>query len=98
MPGERVVRAATLADVEAITVIYAPMVTDTFMSFEESPPDSAEITRRMLANPRLPWRLINEVRDLGYMSLFAGIALPNDPSVMLHETIGHRGRFVNRHT
>ena len=33
-------------------------------------------------------RLITEVRDLGYRSLYAGIALPNPASVGLHEALG----------
>jgi L-amino acid N-acyltransferase YncA len=33
-------------------------------------------------------RLIPMVADLGYVSLFAGIALPNDASVGLHEALG----------
>jgi len=33
-------------------------------------------------------QLIDIVRDLGYVSLFAGIALPNDASVALHERLG----------
>jgi phosphinothricin acetyltransferase len=37
---------------------------------------------------RLYERLIIEVRDLGYRSLFAGIALPNPASVSLHEALG----------
>ena len=46
---------------------------------------------------RLYERLIGEVRDLGYVSLFAGIALPNAPSVGLHEAMGFRvvGVFSN---
>ena len=32
--------------------------------------------------------LIGVVRDLGYVTLFAGIALPNDASVALHEGLG----------
>lgn len=42
-------------------------------------------------------RLIAEVRDLGYVSLFAGIALPNPASVVLHERLGFRsiGVFPN---
>jgi phosphinothricin acetyltransferase len=141
-----VVRAATPADAEAITAIYAPVVDATAISFEESPPGPAEISRRMLASPRLPWlvaedaghvagyayaslhrqrpayrwsadcsiyldpryrsrglgrqlyeRLAAEVRDLGYVSLFAGIALPNAASVALHEALGFRpvGIFRN---
>jgi phosphinothricin acetyltransferase len=46
-----IVRAATRADVEAIQAIYLPIVKDTAVSFEELPPDSAEIARRMLAKP-----------------------------------------------
>ena len=125
-----VVRAATPADAGPVAEIYAPVVDDTAISFEETPPGPDEIGRRMLASPRLPWlvaddgghiagyayasahrqrpayrwsadssvyldpryrsrglgrrlyeRLIGEVRDLGYVSLFAGIALPNAPSV-----------------
>jgi len=41
-------------------------------------------------------RLIREVRDLGYMSLFAGIALPNEPSVGLHQAVGFRPAGVFR--
>jgi len=32
--------------------------------------------------------IIDAVRNLGYVSLFAGIALPNDSSVALHERLG----------
>jgi hypothetical protein len=39
------VRAATAADASAIRSIYAPLVTDTFASFEEFAPDDAEFTR-----------------------------------------------------
>jgi L-amino acid N-acyltransferase YncA len=35
-------------------------------------------------------RLIEEMTVLGYVSLFAGIALPNDASVGLHEAVGFR--------
>lgn len=38
---------------------------------------------------RAPYeRLLPEVRDLGYVNAYAGIALPNDASVRLHEAIG----------
>jgi len=33
-------------------------------------------------------RIANEMRELGYVSLFAGIALPNEASVRLHEGSG----------
>jgi phosphinothricin acetyltransferase len=132
--------------VEAICSIYRPIVSGTAISFEELAPDAAEIGRRMLARPRLPWlvadyagrvvgyayasqhraraayrwsadssvyldleyrsrgfgrllyeRLIAEVRELGYVSLFAGIALPNKASVALHETVGFAALGVFRH-
>ena len=46
---------------------------------------------------RLYQRLIGEVRGLRYVSLFAGIALPNPASVGLHEALGFRpvGVFGN---
>lgn len=133
------IRAATAGDAAAIAAIYAPVVRATAISFEERAPGPAEISRRMLASPRLPWLvaedgghvagyayasahrqrpayrwsadcsiyladqfrsrglgrllyecLIEEVRDLGYVTLFAGIALPNEPSVRLHEALGFR--------
>ncbi len=140
------VRPAAPEDADAISAVYAPIVSETAISFEDSPPDSAEITRRMQSRPRLPWlvaevdaqvvgyayasphrqrsayrwsadssvyvdslwfsqgigrslyeRLISEVRELGYVSLFAGIALPNAASVRLHEDVGFRavGIFEN---
>jgi phosphinothricin acetyltransferase len=131
------VRAAVPADAPAVAAIYAPVVAETAISFEEQPPTPDEIGRRMLARPRLPWlvaddggrvagyayasahrarpayrwsadcsvyldpayrgqglgrrlyqQLITEVRDLGYRTLFAGIALPNPASVGLHEALG----------
>ncbi|MFN2451408.1 MAG: N-acetyltransferase family protein [Candidatus Dormibacteria bacterium] len=140
------IRPATPQDAEAIRAIYAPVVESTLISFEEVPPSAAEMTRRMLLRPRLPWlvavdgsrvvgyayaaahhersgyrwsadasifvepacqgqgvgralygRLIATVRDLGYVSLFAGIALPNAASVALHKAMGFRSVGVDRH-
>ena len=131
------VRPATGADVLAIQAIYAPVVDGSATSFEEDPPDVAEIVRRMLSQPRLPWlvatrdqvvvgyayasshrarrgyrwsaecsvylhehergrgtgrrlyqRLFAELSALGYVSLFAGVTLPNHASVGLHESLG----------
>ena len=131
------IRPATAEDADRLRRIYAAVVADTAISFEESPPDADEMSRRMVAEPRLPWlvadrggqvagyayaalhrqrpayrwsaecsvyvdaahrsqgvgrllyeRLIEEVRGLGYVSLFAGIALPNPGSVALHEAVG----------
>lgn len=63
------VRAASAADVPAIAAIYAPMVTDTLASFEEIVPDEAELTRRMLARPRMPWLV---AVDTGAVMIVAG--------------------------
>ncbi len=131
------VRSATSADAPAIQAIYAPIVRDSAISFEEVPPDVDEIDRRMLTPPRLPWlvvtrgamvvgyayssrhrvraayrwsvdcsiylqaqergrgtgrqlyrQLFAELRSLGYVSVFAGVALPNDASVGIHEAMG----------
>lgn len=133
------VPAATGADAGSIAAIYAPVVADTAISFEETAPAPDEISRRMLGRPRLPWlvaddagrvagyayasahrqrpayrwsadcsvyldpgyrgrglgrllygHLFRELRDLGYVSVFAGIALPNPASVGLHEAVGFR--------
>lgn len=138
-------RTAHIGDAAAIAAIYAPMVEHSPVSFEETPPDAAELERRMRARPRLPWlvaqtsdrvvgyayavqhreraayrwcadssvyvdeahhgrgvgrmlyaRLIEEMTALGYVSLFAGIALPNDASVGLHEAMGYRPVGVYR--
>lgn len=137
------IRVATVADAAAIAAIYAPYVTDTPISFEEVPPDAAEIARRMTSDPELPWlvapvdhgaggrdrivgyayasrhrpraayrwavdctayvtadhqraglgrrlyaALFDELRNLGYTNVFAGITLPNAASVGLHEALG----------
>ncbi len=42
--------------------------------------------------------LIDIVRGLGYVTLFAGIALPNDASVALHEGLGFRPVGVYPHS
>lgn len=137
MVRDVVVRPARPADAAGIAAVYAPIVEQTVISFEETPPDAEEFARRMSARPRLPWfvgeaggqvvgfayaaqhrsraayrwsadvsiylatqargqglgralyeRLFADVRDLGYVSLFAGVALPNDASVGLHTALG----------
>ncbi len=62
------IRTATPADAAAIAEIYAPAVTDGFISFEESPPDAAEMAGRMTAGlPVYPWLVFEEEgRVLGY--------------------------------
>ena len=131
------VRAADVADAAGIAAVYRPHVTDSVASFESVAPDAAEMARRMLAAPRLPWvaaerdgavvgyayaaphhtraayrwsvscsvyltagergagtgralyeRLFAELRPLGHVTAFAGIALPNEASVGLHTALG----------
>ncbi len=53
-------RAATTADAESVAAIYAPVVTGTAISFEETAPGPDEIRRRMLASPRLPWLVADD--------------------------------------
>jgi phosphinothricin acetyltransferase len=133
------IRVATPADAEAITAIYAPVVENTSISFELSPPGVDEMRNRIVKTlPDLPWlvsedsqntvngyvyaskhrerpayqwsvdvtayvredargagvgkklyqALFPELVALGYFQAFAGIALPNDASVALHEAMG----------
>jgi phosphinothricin acetyltransferase len=130
------VRPASPEDADAIARIYRPYVESAVASFEEVAPDAAEMRRRMLRRPRLPWFvaerdevcgyayasmhrdraayrwsadcsvylagtetgrgtgralydvLLPAVAALGYVGAFAGIALPNDASVRLHEAVG----------
>lgn len=50
------VRAVTPADAPSIAEIYAPIVESTTISFEETPPDAAEIARRVAASASTyPW-------------------------------------------
>ncbi len=44
------VREATHDDAAAVAAIYAPMVTDSIISFEEEPPSAAEMAERMAAS------------------------------------------------
>jgi phosphinothricin acetyltransferase len=133
------IRNADPGDAPAIQAVYAPYVESSVASFEEVPPGTEEISRRMRSQPRLPWlvatrggavvgfayasshraraayrwsadcsvylrkeergrgtgrhlyeRLLGELRSLGYVTVFAGIALPNAASVGLHEALGFR--------
>jgi L-amino acid N-acyltransferase YncA len=45
-----VIRDATPADAAAIAAIYAPLVTNTIVSFEEEPPSTAEMVDRIAAS------------------------------------------------
>ncbi len=130
------IRLANKKDAEAIAAVYRPYVEHSHFTFEEVPPDTAEIAERM-SNPMHPWlvaeedgrvlgyastspmrnraayrwsvetgiylaagaqgrgtgrRLLAEHLELlgrqGFETAIAGIALPNDASVALHEKLG----------
>jgi L-amino acid N-acyltransferase YncA len=50
------IRVATLADSQAITAIYAPMVANTSISFELAPPSESEMRERIAKTlASLPW-------------------------------------------
>jgi phosphinothricin acetyltransferase len=132
------IRTARETDAAAIAEIYWPYVADTFISFEDTPPDAQQMRSRLAEGlERFPW-LVSETdgridgyayasqhrtraayrwsvdvsayvrsevqrRGIGralystllpllarqnYKNAFAGIALPNDASVGLHECMG----------
>ena len=63
------IRLASDNDAAAIAGIYSPYVEATRISFEQEPPDAAEIARRIRANPIHPWLVLEEDgRVLGYTS------------------------------
>jgi L-amino acid N-acyltransferase YncA len=132
------IRQIVMRDAPAVQAIYAPYVAATTISFEEVPPDIAEVERRIAAIlPHYPYlvaeldghvlgyayasehrsraayrtsvdvtvyvapgaqrsglarnlysRLLPAAASLGYHAAFAGIALPNEASVGLHEAMG----------
>ena len=142
-----IIRTATPDDAEAIAAIYAPIVSDTSISFELEPPTADGMRSRVVSTLKLlPWLvsedvsgavsgyvyasrhreraayqwsvdvtayvradcrgqgigkalyalLFEELVALGYCQAFAGIALPNDASVALHESAGFRPVGVYR--
>ena len=131
-----VIRPARASDAADIAAIYRPYVERHHFSFEEMPPDRAEIAARM-ANPIHPWLIADEdgrvlgyastspmrnraayrwsietgvylapeaqgrgtgrkllsahvdlLQRQGFVTAIAGIALPNEASVALHEKLG----------
>jgi phosphinothricin acetyltransferase len=63
-----ILRAASSDDAAVLSVLYAPYVADSYISFETEPPDAAEMRRRMEAGGGLyPWLLAEEDGEvLGY--------------------------------
>ncbi len=91
------IRLAEEGDAPQIAAIYAPVVRDTIISFETEPPSAEEIARRVREDARqkgvgraLHTSLIAALNLQGFYNAYAGIALPNDASVGLHEAVGFR--------
>jgi L-amino acid N-acyltransferase YncA len=65
-----IVRLARPADAAAIAAVYAPYVTDSFVSFETDAPDEAEMGRRMASGGTShPWLVAQaDGRIAGYAS------------------------------
>jgi L-amino acid N-acyltransferase YncA len=141
-------RPAEERDAESIAPIYAPIVRDTFISFETEPPSASVMAERIATTQqRYPWlvatmgdegtgdaaaggavvgyayggalrpraayhvagtargkgigrrldgSLIAMLRAQDFHGAFAGIALPNDASVGLHEALGFQPLGVYR--
>ena len=133
-----VLRPAHAGDGAACAAIYAPFVTEGWVSFETDPPDAADMADRIAAYgtshgwlvaeadgavagyaygsphrsraaystscdvtvyvaPAFARRgigralyegLLPALRERGYHAAFAGIALPNDASIALHQAVG----------
>lgn len=93
------IRAATEADIAAITAIYAHWVETGTMSFELEPPDEAEMLRRFRAtvDSGYPYLAMEEGGDLvGYA--YAGAYRPRpayrftaEDSIYLHKEAGGQG-------
>jgi L-amino acid N-acyltransferase YncA len=64
-----IIRLATIDDAEQIAAIYAPVVTDTPISFELDPPDTGETARRIVGTlERYPWLVCENAGEvLGYV-------------------------------
>jgi phosphinothricin acetyltransferase len=63
------IRVADEGDAQAVAEIYGPAITDGVISFELTPPDPKEMSRRILAVQRqYPWLVYEESRAvLGYV-------------------------------
>ena len=93
------VRDAEARDAAAIQAIYARHVSKGLASFEEVPPDAAEIAQRMRAvhELKLPWLVAEtggEVVGYAYASLYrarSGYRYTLEDSVYVREGAGGRG-------
>jgi len=97
MPGVTI-RAVAAGDAPAIAAIYAPVVANTVISFEETPPDADEIARRIAAVTRThPWLVAVEgdaVAGYAYATKYrerAAYRWAVDTSVYVDERYRQRG-------
>lgn len=131
------IRDATPADAAPVAAIYAPLVADTIISFEEKPPSEQEMAERIASSrawlvaeedgevvgyayaapfhPRAAYRwsaeisiylapdargrgigkqlvaaLLDRLREMGFVNVFGGTALPNPASERLLEGFGFK--------
>lgn len=132
------IRSATVQDADQCAAIYTPFVTESWVSFESTPPDVIEMSRRIeralvshdwlvaeiegaiagyaygaphrtreayksscdvtvYINPSFSRQgvgralyeaLFQRLNERKFHALFAGIALPNDASLGLHQSLG----------
>jgi len=67
------IRAASVADAEAIAAIYAPIVLETTISFEWTPPTVDEFQSRIAKTlPKYPWLVATDEGDQIAGYVFAG--------------------------
>jgi L-amino acid N-acyltransferase YncA len=132
-----VIREATSADAAAVAAIYAPLVRETIVSFEEEAPSAEEMRQRIAAShawfvaeengevvgyayatrfhPRAAYRwsteasiylaahargrglgkqllaeLLDRLKEMGFVNVFGGTALPNPASERLLEGFGFK--------
>jgi L-amino acid N-acyltransferase YncA len=97
-----IIRAATLADVSAITAIYWQAVMDDTATFEIDPPDEAEIARRLVAiqslgHPYYVAEIDGVIRGFAYASTFrARQAFAQTVEDSVYVDVLKRGRGVGR--
>lgn len=91
-------RRAQPGDAAAIAAIYAPFVTDSAVSFETDPPDTAEIARRIAEiGGKYPWLVADDGgRVVGYAygsqhSARAAYGWSADVSIYLHPDYRRQG-------
>jgi phosphinothricin acetyltransferase len=143
-PMAATIQLVRTSDAGAIAAIYRPYVEESHFTFEETPPDAAEMAARM-GSPIHPWLVAEEdgyvlgyastspmrnraayrwsvetgvylsaraqrrgigralleshlrlLEQQGFVTAIAGIALPNEASVALHEKLGFTLSGVER--